>query len=75
MAITVEIGVNDARIAPWKMLEDELPCIRVAFLQRQQMIAGKPTHDFIDIALLLLSTQQDRVTAEKTGDQSYKHGA
>src|SRR5258708_29483742 len=71
MAVAVEIGVDDARIGLWKMMEDECPCIGVALFQCEQMIAGKANQDFIDIVLPIFSTDQN--TAKRKGEQNYQH--
>jgi hypothetical protein len=56
LAIAVKVGVHHARTGLRKVLEEERSRIGVEFLQCQQMIAGKTTQDFSDIALPLLST-------------------
>lgn len=72
LTIAVEIGVDEARISLWEMLDDERLRIGVEFLQGQQLVAGKPTQNTFQTVLLLLATRRELDTAEK-GDAPKLH--
>ena len=70
MAIAVEIGVDDAWIGLWKMLEDKRPRIGVALLKCQQVIARKTAQDTIDTTLPVLCSRYPNTT-EKSCKHNY----
>src|SRR5450759_5232639 len=68
MPVSVEVSMNDTRIALRKVLDDERLCFRVTLPQRQQVISRKPTQDSIDI-----TTLPSRSWRCHTEDQSHEH--